>query len=334
MTVRFGAIGLDHDHIFGMTDQMLAAGGTLVSFQAGEAEQAQRYAARYPQARRVTDARAILEDGSIALVLTAAVNADRARIGISAMQHGKDVLADKPGVLNDEDLEQLRRTHAATGRRFIVHFSERLTQPAAAKAEELIAAGAIGRVVNTVGLGPHRLRAPTRPAWFFDKARSGGILVDIAAHQYDQFLTFTGSSRGAVRAATVGNRGTPAYPGFEDFGDVLIEGEGCTGYIRVDWFTPEGLGVWGDGRNVILGTDGTIELRKYVDMAGRPGGHHLFLVDATSTRHIDCRDVVHPFGARFLADVRDRTETAMTQAHCFAACELGLRAQAMAELAR
>jgi predicted dehydrogenase len=335
MTVRFAAIGLDHDHIYGMTDQMLAAGGQLASFHAAEATQAQRYAQRYPQAARVTDMRAILEDRSIDLVLTAAVNADRARIGVSAMQHGKDVLADKPGILTEEDLDGVRNAHAGTGRRFIVHFSERLTQPAAAKAEELIAAGAIGRVINTVGLGPHRLRAPTRPDWFFQRARSGGILVDIAAHQYDQFLAFTGSRGAVVRHAVAANRAHPQFTEFQDFGEVALEGDGqgvpATGYIRVDWFTPEGLGVWGDGRNIILGTEGTIELRKYVDMAGRPGGHHLFLVDAQTTRYIDCRDVVHPFGARFLADVRDRTETAMTQAHCLLACELALRAQQMAD---
>ena len=58
--------------------------------------------------------------------------------------------------------------------------------------------------------------------------------------------------------------------------------------IRVDWFTPDGLPTWGDGRLTILGTEGTIELRKYVDIAGRPGGDHLFLVDKKGVRHIDC----------------------------------------------
>jgi predicted dehydrogenase len=331
MTVRIAAIGLNHDHIYGMTDQLLGAGAELAAFHEPDDAIAARYAARFPQAKRVADRRAILEDASVACVLTAAVNADRAEIGEAAMRHGKDVLADKPGIVTTDQLAALRAAHAETGRRYIVHYSERLTQPAAVEAERLIAAGAIGRVINTVGLGPHRLRPPTRPAWFFQRARSGGVLVDIAAHQFDQFLAYTGATSAEVFAATAANRANPDHPELQDFGEALLRSEGATGYIRVDWFTPEGLGVWGDGRNIILGTDGTIELRKYVDMAGRPGGHHLFLVDAKETRYLDCSAIVPPFGARFLADIRDRTETAMTQAHAFMASELALRAQAMAD---
>jgi predicted dehydrogenase len=333
MTVRFAAVGLDHDHIYGMTDQLLAAGGELVACHAAEPEQAARYRERFPQAKPVADARAIIEDTTLHCVLTAAVNADRAGIGLAAMRAGKDVLADKPGVVSFEQLAALRAAQAETGRRYIVHFSERLTQPAAAEAERLIAAGAIGRVINTVGLGPHRLRPSTRPKWFFERARAGGVLVDIAAHQFDQFLAYTGATSATVVAATAANRHNPNHPELQDFGEALVRSEGATGYIRVDWFTPEGLGVWGDGRNIILGTDGTIELRKYVDMAGRPGGHHLFLVDAKETRYLDCAGLVPPFGARFLADVVNRTETAMSQAHCFLACELALTAQAMADAA-
>jgi predicted dehydrogenase len=331
MTVRIAAIGLNHDHIYGMTDQLLQAGAELAAFHEPDDAIAARYAARFPQAKRVGDRRAILEDASVACVLTAAINADRAEIGEAAMRHGKDVLADKPGVVTTGQLAALRAAHAETGRRYIVHYSERLTQPAAIEAERLIGAGAIGRVINTVGLGPHRLRPPTRPAWFFQRARSGGVLVDIAAHQFDQFLAYTGATSAEVVAATAANRANPNHPELQDFGEALVRGEGATGYIRVDWFTPEGLGVWGDGRNVILGTDGTIELRKYVDMAGRPGGHHLFLVDAKETRYLDCSAIVPPFGARLLADIRDRTETAMTQAHAFTASELALRAQGIAD---
>jgi len=184
-----------------------------------------------------------------------------------------------------------------------------------------------------VGLGPHRMNIPSRPAWFFDKARFGGILCDIASHQADQFLFFTGSTRAEVLASQVGNVHYPQYPDFEDFGDMLVSGDGGSGYIRVDWFTPEGLPTWGDGRIVLLGTEGTIELRKYVDPAGRAGGNHLFLFDGKETRHIACEDVVPPFGPRFLADIQDRTETAMTQAHAFLATELALAAQAMADAA-
>jgi predicted dehydrogenase len=333
MAVKIATIGLNHDHIYGMTDQLLREGAELVAFHAEEDDLAARYGAKYPGAKRVADRRAILEDPSIACVLSSAINADRAEIGLAAMRHGKDALVDKPGVVRFEQLAALRAAAAETGRRYIIHFSERVSQPSTAKAEELVAAGAIGHVINTVGLGPHRLRPAGRPAWFFDRARAGGILTDIAAHQFDQFLAFTGATSATVVAASAANRAHPQFPELQDFGEALLRTEGATGYIRVDWFTPEGLPTWGDGRIVLLGTEGTIELRKYVDPAGREGGNHLFLFDGTSTRHIACEDVVPPFGARFLADLQDRTETAMTQAHAFLATELALTAQAMADRA-
>jgi hypothetical protein len=104
-----------------------------------------------------------------------------------------------------------------------------------------------------------------------------------------------------------------------------------SGYIRVDWFTPKGLPTWGDGRLTILGTEGYIELRKYIDIAGKPGTDHLFLVNHEGPRHIDCSNVERPFGRQFLDDVRNRTETAMPQERCFNAMKLALTAQQLAE---
>jgi predicted dehydrogenase len=186
-------------------------------------------------------------------------------------------------------------------------------------------------VVQTIGLGPHRMNANTRPAWFFDPKRFGGILCDIGSHQFDQFLFFTGSTRADVVASQVGNVHHPQYPGFQDFGDVMLRGDGGAGYIRVDWFTPDGLNTWGDGRLTILGTDGYIELRKNVDIAGREGGNHLFLVDKKETRYIDCSNEPLPYGTQLVDDVLNRTETAMPQAHCFLATELALKAQKAAQ---
>ena len=145
-------------------------------------------------------------------------------------------------------------------------------------------AGAIGRVVQTIGLGPHRLNRHLRPAWFFQRARYGGVLCDIASHQVEQFLTFTGSKDADIVAAAVGNFANPSDPELEDFGEILLRGDRTQGYIRVDWYTPDGLGSWGDGRLTVLGTDGYLELRKYIDIAGRPGTDHLFLVDNEQTR--------------------------------------------------
>ena len=246
------------------------------------------------------------------------------------MRAGKDVMVDKPGVTNAEDLAAVKRAVAETGRIFSICFSERFVVPAVDVAAKLVADGAIGRVVQTVGLGPHRFNRAIRPGWFFDPARFGGILVDIGSHQIDQFLFFTGSDDATIVASTVGNFGTPDFPAFQDFGEMLLESPHARGYVRVDWFTPDGLPTWGDGRLVILGTRGTIELRKYVDIAGRPGTDHVFVADHDGTRHIDASGEPLSYFRNFLADVRDRTETAMPQRHVFTVSALALQAQAQA----
>jgi predicted dehydrogenase len=275
--------------------------------------------------------REILEDRSIQLVVSAAIPDERAPIGIRVMQHGKDYMVDKPGITTLEQLAEVRRVQADTRRIYSIMYSERLENRATVRAGELVREGAIGRVLQTIGLGPHRLNAASRPAWFFERARYGGILCDIASHQADQFLYFTGSTRADVVAAQVGNLNHPQWPGLEDFGDVMLRGDRGTGYIRVDWFTPDGLATWGDGRLTILGTDGFIEIRKNIDVAGRPGGSHLFLTDRKETRYVDCTKVPLPYGEQLVNDVVNRTETAMPQAHCFLATELMLRAQRQAQ---
>jgi predicted dehydrogenase len=329
--IRFAVIGLNHGHIYGQTEAVLRGGGELVSFYAPEADLAAAFAKRYPQAKLGRNEKEILEDKSIQLVVSASIPNERAPLGVRVMQHGKDFMVDKPGITTLDQLAEARRVQKATGRIYSIMYSERLENRATVKAGELVKAGAIGKVVQTIGLGPHRMNAGTRPAWFFDPKRFGGILCDIGSHQFDQFLFFTGSTRAEVVASQVGNVHHPQYPGFEDFGDVMLRGDGGSGYIRVDWFTPDGLNTWGDGRLTILGTDGYIELRKNVDIAGREGGNHLFLVDKKETRYIDCSAEPLPYGTQLVDDVLNRTETAMSQAHCFLATELALKAQKAAQ---
>jgi predicted dehydrogenase len=329
-SIRFAAIGINHSHIYGQARCLIEAGAELVSFHAMEDDLAAQFSAAFPQAKRVANRREILEDTSVHMVITSAIPDERAEIAISAMRHGKDVMTDKPGCVSFEQFAEIRRTVEETDRIWSVCFSERFENRATEKASALVAAGAIGKVVQTIGMGPHALNNNPRPPWFFERARYGGILCDIAAHQCDQFLHFTGSTQAQVVASHIANHANPDKPELEDFGEVLLRGDGGTGFIRVDWYTPKGLGVWGDGRLTILGTEGYIELRKYIDIAGRPGGDHLFIVDGKETRHIDCRDVVLPYGERLIADVLDRTETAMKQAHCFLATELALTAEARA----
>jgi len=329
--LRFAAVGLNHDHIYGQVNCLLRAGAELVAFHAVEDDLAAAFAAAFPQAKRVADRAAILEDGSIGLVASAAISAERAPLAVEAMRHGKDLLLDKPGMTTLEQLAEVRRVQAETGRIVSILYSEHFEVPATVRAGELVAAGAIGEVVHVTGLGPHRLRKASRPAWFFDRARYGGILVDIASHQVEQFLFFTGADDAEVLSARVANRANPDTAELQDVGDMHLATLTATAMIRVDWFTPDGLPTWGDGRLIIVGTAGTIELRKYVDVAGRAGTDHLFLTDKAGVRHVDCAGTDLPFGRQLLADIRDRTETAMPQARCFQAMEIALKAQMLAE---
>jgi predicted dehydrogenase len=331
--LRFGVVGANHDHIHGMIGAVVRGGGELVSYHIREPEIAAAFARRYPNAKQVTDERAVLDDPSIQLVLSSIIPVERAPLGIRVMKAGKDYLSDKPGITTLEQLAEARKVQAQTKRIYSILYSERLEVQAAVKAGELVKAGAIGDVIQTVNLAPHRVNPPSRPDWFWDTKYYGGIITDVGSHQIDQFLYYTGSTKGEVVAAQVGNFHHPDHPKFQDFGDVMLRGDGGTGYVRIDWFTPDGLPTWGDGRLTILGSEGYIEARKYVDIGGQPGGNHLFLVDGKGVQRIDCKGVELPFGRQLVDDVLNRTETAMSQAHCFLATELTLKAQKAATVA-
>jgi predicted dehydrogenase len=329
--IRFSVIGINHGHIYGQVEAVVRGGGELVSFYAKEPDLAAAFAKRYPQAKQADSEARILEDNSIQLILSSGIPDERAPLGIRVMKHGKDYMVDKPGITTLEQLAEARKVQKETKRIYSIMYSERLENRATVKAGELVKAGAIGKVIQTIGLGPHRMSPKSRPAWFFEKNHYGGILCDIASHQFDQYLFFTGSTKADIVASQVGNVNHPQYPGLEDFGDVTLRGNGGMGYIRVDWFTPDGLKTWGDGRLTILGTEGFIEIRKNIDIAGREGGNHLFLVDQKDTQYIDCSKVVLPYGEQLVSDVLNRTETAMSQEHCFLATELALKAQKHAQ---
>ena len=330
--VKFAAIGLDHRHIFDMVAGMLATGAECAGWWVDNTpETLAGFKRRFPNVKRVADKRALLEDPTIDVIVTAATPDQRAAIAIEAMRHGKDVMADKPGCTTLEDLAAIERTVAETGRIWSVNYSERFLVPSVGKAYELVQQGAIGRVVQTIGLGPHRLNVDRRDPWFFERAKYGGILTDIASHQIDQFLLFTGSTDAEIVSAAARNMAHPQYPGLQDFGELLLRSAHGHGYIRVDWFTPDGLPTWGDGRLLVLGTEGYIELRKYIDLAGRPGTNHLFVVNGTRNDYIACEDIPLTYFTDFCNDVLNRTATVMPQAHAFKVMELAIKAQMLAE---
>ncbi len=332
--LKFAALGLDHRHIYGQAQHMMSVGAEFVSWWTdGEPETLNGFNKRFPGVTRVGNKQQILDDPSIDLILIAAVPQDRAALAIAAMEHGKDVMVDKPGCTSIDQLASIKKTVASTGRIWSIDFSERFEVPCVTLASELVQQGAIGKVVQTVGLGPHRLNLPTRPEWFFKKQRYGGILCDIASHQIDQFLYFTESQDAEITLASVANYANPNHPELEDFGEIALRSSEGHGYIRVDWYTPDALPNWGDGRLTILGTAGYIELRKYVDVDS-DATDQLILVNGSRCEKINAKDAGLPYFLNLSNDIRHRTETAMPQAHCFKVMELALKAQALADVQR
>ncbi len=328
----FAAVGLDHGHISGMCNGLTEAGGELRWVYDSDPGKAAEFCRRYPGADVAPSEEAVLDDDRVQLVASGAIPAQRAGLGLRVMEHGKHYFVDKPPMTTLSQLAEVRATAARTGRKYAVYFSERLHVESAVFAGQLIADGAIGRVLQVLGMGPHRMNAPSRPAWFFDHEAYGGILCDIGSHQLEQVLYYGGCDDGTITSARVANYAHKDHPGIEDFGDAtVVLANGVTGYCRVDWFTPDGLNTWGDGRTFILGTEGSIELRKYTDVAREPDGNHVYLVDKNGEHHIPVSGKVgYPFFGELILDCLEGTERAMTQEHAFKAAELCLQAQQQA----
>ncbi len=336
-SIKFAVCGMSHDHIYGMVGAVQRGGGVLTKVYGAEPDKVAAFKKRFPNAQFVNSEQEILDDASIQLVLSSTIPNERAPLGIKAMKRGKDYLSDKPGATTLEQIEEIRKTIAETKRIYAILYSERLEVKAAVKAGELVQSGAIGKVIQTINIAPHQIvqrgadpyagGAGGRPEWFWDPVKYGGILCDIGSHQVDQFLFYTGSTSAEVVASQVANVAHPQRPKFQDFGDMMLRGDKGFGYVRLDWFTPDGLGTWGDGRLFILGTEGYIEVRKYTDVARAKQGNNLFIVDKNQARFIDCNNVELPFGAQFVSDIVNRTHTAQDQTQCLLAAELVVRAQ-------
>jgi len=328
----FSAVALDHGHIYGMTNGLIEAGGTIKSVYDPDPEKVAAFCKRYPEAKPASCEQEILDDQEVKMIAGAAVTSERAALGIRAMNAGKDYFTDKAPLTTLEQLADAREAVRKTGKKYMVYYSERLHVESAIYAGQMIKNGAIGKVVQVLGLGPHRL-GTGRPDWFFKKAQYGGILCDIGSHQIEQFLFYTGAADATVASSRVANYNHPEHPELDDFGDAnLIADNGASGYFRVDWFTPDGLSSWGDGRMILLGTEGYIELRKYVNVAVDATANHVFLVDKSGEHHFDVNGKVgFPYFGELILDCLNRTENAMTQEHAFKAAELCVKAQMLAD---
>jgi len=329
----FSVANLDHGHIYGQTNGLLEAGGTLKQVYEPDPAKLKKFLDTYPQAEPVDHFERILEDPSVHMVAGAAIPNLRGPIGMQVLDAGKDYFVDKSPFTTLDQLAQARTKVAQTGRKFAVYYAERLHQESAWYAGELIQQGAIGRTLQILLIAPHRLNKQTRPEWFFQKQQYGGILTDIGSHQFEQFLAFSQATDAKVNYARVENFRNPEYPELEDFGEASLTGnDGTSLYCRIDWFTPDGLRCWGDGRCFILGTDGFIEIRKYIDLARDATGERIFLVNHQGEQELAVAGKVgFPFFGRLILDVLHRTEDAMTQEHTFKAAELSLKAQAVAD---
>jgi predicted dehydrogenase len=329
---NIAAIALDHGHIYGMVNGLLEAGATLKWVYDRDPAKAEKFASTFPQVKIAATEEEIFSDPQVHLIAGAAVPSERCALGLRAMDAGKDYFTDKTPFTTLEQLESARSKVRETGRKYMVYYSERLHVESAVYAGQLVEQGAIGRVVQVTGFGPHRLNASSRPEWFFQRKHYGGILADIGSHQIEQFLFYAGCKKAVVLHSKVANYHCPDYPELEDFGDATLLGDNnATHYFRVDWLTPDGLGTWGDGRTIILGTDGYIELRKYIDIARDKSSNHVYLVNQEVEYHFHVDGKVgYPFFGELILDCLHRTETAMTQEHAFMAAELCLKAQEMA----
>ena len=329
-----GAVGLDHGHIYGMTNGLLEAGATLKWVYDPDPEKVKKFLETYREegVMAAESENQILSDPDISLVASACITSERAALGVRVMEAGKDCFVDKAPLTTLEQLEMIKAAVKKTGRKYMVSYSERLHVESAVYAGELIRAGAIGKVIQVLGLGPHRLNAASRPDWFFEKEKYGGILCDIGSHQIEQFLYYTGARDATVVNSEIGNYNHPEYPELDDFGDATLVGDnGAMGYFRVDWFTPDGLSVWGDGRTFVLGTEGYIELRKYVDMEREGAGDFVLWADKEGEHSVNVRGRVgFPFFGQLILDCINRTEHAMTQEHALKAAELCVKAQMLA----
>jgi predicted dehydrogenase len=333
--IKFAVCGMSHDHVYGMIGAVQRGGGELVAAWGGEEDKLALFRKRFPGVKIAKTQDEVLEDPAVQLVLTSQIANERAGIAVRAMKNGKDVLSDKPGLTTLEQLAEVRKTIAETKRIYAILYSELLEVKAAVYAGVLVRQGAIGKVIQTINIAPHQIFQHAgdagggggRPDWFWNPEQFGGILCDIGSHQVDQFLYFTGSTQAEVVESQIANIRHPDRPKFQDFGDMVLRGDRGFGYVRLDWFTPDGLGTWGDGRLFILGTNGYMEVRKYANVGVAHQGNNLFVVDGKQARYIDCNNMPLPFGPQFVADIVNRTHEAQNLDEALLAAELVIKAQ-------
>ncbi len=329
-TIVFSVVGLAHGHIYQMTEGLIYAGAILKYVYDENKSSLKEFVCRYRGAVAVNSYEEILNDNEVDLVVIADIPCKRASVAIRAMNSGKNVFTAKAPFITSEQKQKVEETINLTQKKYFVYYSERLASEAAMYACNAIKSGIIGKVINVEILAPHRLGS--RPEWFFKKECSGGIFVDIGSHQFEQFLYYTGNDNANIIAATIRKSVNESNEEYECFGDVYLKGEnGATGYIRVDWLTPDSLPVFGDGRVFILGEKGFIELRKYIDI-GSGNTEVVIVCNDAKCQKVSVKDITKiTFFNDLLDDILNGGNKTMSLHHTLYTMELALKTQEVAE---
>lgn len=329
---EFAAVGLAHGHVNNMCCGMIEAGATLAYVYDENPALVEGFLKKFPGVTVAKSYEEILANPKIELIVSADIPSHRAAVAIKAMKSGKDAFIDKAPFLTLSELDEVKRVSEETGKKLFVSYSEFMHNEAAVFAKQLIDRGVIGKVCHVDIFAPHRLNPPSRPDWFWSREDTGGVLIDIGSHQFLQFLAYSGCNNATVDSARVKNYFNKNHPGLDDFGDATLTAEnGITGYVRIDWLSPAGIQTWGDGKVVILGSDGYIELRKNCDIGKTKVTDTVYVCtedgvfsDSVATK------VGFPYFSALICDSRNGTDTAMSKELTYNAIELAIKAQMMA----
>ena len=311
----FSVIGLNHGHINGQAKGLLDSGKwKLKHVFAEEDDLREAFVARFPDVTVAESVEQVLADEEVELIASASINAHRGPLAVQSLRAGKHFFVDKPCVTTLEQMEEIKKAVEETGLKWFAFFGEMLTHVGVKWVRQELEKGNLGEPVHFMGLGPHTLRINGRPDWMFNRELHGGILNDIASHQIAQFGYWMMQDP-IPQFSRVGNLHHPHKPEFEDFGDATLLGsKGATGYIRADWFTPEGLPAFGDIRQQLITTDAYVEHRKTIDIGDPQGGRGGKLIVTRMNKGpeiIDLSKTPMTFFDDLTADVENGSETAI-----------------------
>ena len=305
-SIKFAAIGLDHAHIFGMIARGSTRRRQLVAFHATDPAQIADFSKKFRDVKLASEDE-ILNDKSIQLVAGAPIPDLRAPLGIRVMKAGKDYLADKPGITSLKQLADVRKAVKETGRKFAIMYSERLEVRSAVYAGELIKQGAIGRVVQTVNLAPHRVNAPSPSRLVLRQGalRRHPLRHRLAPGRSIPLLHQQHEGQGRRRADR--QRRVSAVP---EVRRLRRHGDGrqrrhrlrARRLVHARWTCRPGATA-GCSSSAPRATSSCASTS--TSPRDSKGGNHLYIVDKKQARYIDCKNVQLPFGPQFVTRHRE-----------------------------